>query len=116
MKHLLALLVTTSIVMSSTAFAEPGADGNVSALCATYATEDGISADKKDAYIKECVASMTDLSESIQEPLPVVAEGTDTPTATPSSEQVNSDPDQLVKSELVETPDPSAEQLDAGKK
>ena len=116
MKYLLALLATASIITSSLAIAEPSAESNMSDLCATYAAEDGISADKKEAYIKDCLASMTDLSASIQEPQPVNAEGTETPTATPSSEKVNSDPDQLVKSELVETPDPSAEQLEAGKK
>ena len=116
MKYLLTLLATTSLFTSPFVLAENATDGGMSDLCTTYAEEDGISADKKPAYIKECLASMTDLSESVQEPLPVVADGTDAPSVTPSSEQVNSDPENLVKGELVDTPDPAAEQLDAGKK
>ncbi len=84
-------------------------------LCNTYAQEDGIGADKKATYVKDCLKSMTDLSESMQEPLPLVAGENNTPSAAPSSEQVNSDPEKLVKSEVVDTPDPNAEQLDAGK-
>lgn len=83
-------------------------------LCNTYAQEDGIAADKKAAYVKDCLKRMTDLSESMQEPLPLVS-GDNAPAATPSSEQVNADPEKLVKSEVVDTPDPNAEQLDAGK-
>ncbi|QLQ33382.1 MAG: hypothetical protein HZT40_19245 [Candidatus Thiothrix singaporensis] len=60
--------------------------------------------------------SMTDLSEGIQEDLPLVAEDSGEAVAAPSSEQVNrNSPEKLVQGELVETPDPAAEQLNAGK-
>lgn len=129
MKYCLSLLAAVSILISLPVLADKdGADSKESVaeatesnatavhdLCNTYAKEDGIIAAKHDAYVKECMASMTDLSERIQEPLPLVSEGTDESAAAPMSEQVNNDPEQLVKSELVETPDPDAEQLDVQK-
>lgn len=132
MKHSILYLMLTGIMAASPAFAEDavkapagaeasptsseGSDSAVSELCSTYADEDGIAADKKAAYIKDCMNSMTDLSEGMQETVPLVADETNEPVAAPSSEQVNKDPEQLVKSELVETPDPTAEQLETGKK
>lgn len=87
----------------------------VQSLCKTYAQEDSIGTGQLDAYIKECMASMTDLSEAMQESLPLTAGESGEPAAAPTSEALSQDPEQLVKSELVETPDPEAEQLDAGK-
>ncbi|HRJ54463.1 MAG TPA: hypothetical protein PLE99_17005 [Candidatus Thiothrix moscowensis] len=129
MKHYLSLLAVAGILFAPLALAEKetvapqntateAGESNSSAvadLCKTYAIEDGIAAAKQAAYINDCMASMTDLSGGVQEPIPLVAEGTGEPVAAPASEKVNSDPEQLVKSELVETPDPTAEQLDAKK-
>lgn len=128
MKHCLTLLALAGILIAPAAFAEEEADvkedvaalaesndAALNDLCSTYADEDGIETAKRAAYIKECMTSMTGLSDNMQEPLPLVSEGTDEAVATPMSEQVNNDPEQLVKSELVETPDPAAEQLDARK-
>lgn len=88
----------------------------VSSLCSSYADEDKVPASGKAAYIAKCMKGMTDLSEGIKETVPLVTENTEEPAAAPSSEKVNSDPEQLVKGEIVEIPDPTAEQLDAGKK
>jgi hypothetical protein len=131
MKYPILYLLLTGMMAASTAFAEgtakdPAAadtspattensDSAVAGLCDTYAEEDHIADDKKAAYLKDCMNSMTDLSEGMQETVPLVADETDQPVAAPSSEKVNQDPDQLVKSELVETPDPTAEQLETGK-
>ncbi len=128
MKYSISLLLLASMAGASVVYAQEPAKSAVQVsaaaeddskaladLCNTYASEDGVSADKKASYIKECLNSMTDLSEAVQEPLPLVAEENNAPAAAPSSEQVNSDPEKLVKNELVETPDPNAEQLDAGK-
>ncbi|WMP19255.1 hypothetical protein [Thiothrix lacustris] len=84
-------------------------------LCSTYAEEDGITDSKKPAYLAECKNNMTDLSENMQEDLPVVSEETGEVLATPSSEQLQNTPEKLVQNELVETPDPNAEQLNANK-
>jgi hypothetical protein len=132
MKYPILYLLLTGIMAASTAFAEDttkntvaadaspatseNSDAAVSGLCNTYAEEDHISADKKAAYLKDCMNSMTDLSEGMKEDVPLVADETNAPVASPASEQVNQDPEQLVKSELVETPDPTAEQLETGKK
>jgi hypothetical protein len=85
-------------------------------LCNAYAQEDDIAESAKAIYVSKCLERMTDLSETIQETVPLVADVTEEPVAAPTSEVVNSDPEQLVKGELVETPDPSAEQLSAEKK
>lgn len=130
MKYLLSvLLATTSLLASPLMQAEeaaPAAAPNgeaaaenpvsaLSELCNTYAEEDGVAADRKASYLKECMASMTDLSDGMQEGLPLVSEENGQAVAAPSSEQVNSSPEKLVQNELVETPDPTAEQLSAGK-
>ena len=130
MKHHLTLLALAGLLMTPSAFAGKDAvetpemapvsaesnDSAVQDLCRTYAEEDGIASNKRPAYIQECVANMTGLSDGIQsEPLPLLSEGSEEAVASPTSEQVNDDPEQLVRSELVETPDPAAEQLDARK-
>ncbi len=125
MKSFPIWLVLAAVFTAPVAFAEENiadsaiaTESNASAvqdLCKTYAQEDGIQASQLDAYIKECMASMTDLSEAMQESLPLTAGESGEPTAAPTSEALSQDPEQLVKSELVETPDPAAEQLDAGK-
>jgi hypothetical protein len=125
MKQFLTTLAIAGILAVAPAWADDAAASNtesgsnasaVASLCSTYAEEDGIAAAKKDAYIQECLKNMTDLSEGVQETVPLVADTTEEPLAAPTSEKVNSDPEQLVKSELVEIPDPTAEQLDADKK
>lgn len=129
MRYCLSVLVLAGTLISLPALAEKNAAGDkedaavmtesndtaVNDLCNTYAKEDGVTSTKRDAYIKECMASMTDLSERVQEQLPLVSEGSDESAVAPMSEQVNNDPEQLVKSELVEIPDPDAEQLDVQK-
>lgn len=89
---------------------------NLAALCNTYAEEDGIAESAKAEYVRKCLKRMTDLSETIQESIPLVGDVTEEPLAAPTSEVVNSELEQLIKSELVETPDPQAEQLSTGKK
>ena len=132
MKHILIAVAAISMSMTAVVQAEdnknaPVADAVTSEmaenttstmtdLCNTYAQEDGISESAKAAYVSKCLTRMTDLSESIQESVPLVADVTEEPLAAPTSEAINSDPEQLIKSELVETPDPSAEQLSAEKK
>ncbi|MEB4593534.1 hypothetical protein VSS37_21330 [Candidatus Thiothrix sp. Deng01] len=131
MKYLTALLVMAGMMihpmvladdavsMQQSADAGTATESNASAvadLCNTYAKEDGVAADKKAGYLNACLNSMTDLSEGIQEDLPLVAEDSGEAVAAPSSEQVNrNSPEKLVQGELVETPDPAAEQLNAGK-
>lgn len=132
MKYLSALLAITCVMahpmvrgedatvadpqVAETRTTSESHDSALADLCATYAEEDGIAADKKAAYVNECLNSMTDLSEGVQEGLPLVAEaGEGGPAIAPSSAQANSTPEKLVQSELVETPDPSAEQLNTGK-
>lgn len=87
----------------------------VADLCKTYAEENEIATAKKDTYIAECMDSMTDLSESMQETLPLLIENSNEPAVTPTAEKIHQDPEQLVQNELVETPDPGAEQLEAKK-
>jgi hypothetical protein len=131
MKHILIAVAAISMSMAVVVHAEenkaPDAKAEASEvaenttstmtdLCNTYAQEDGISESAKAAYVSKCLERMTDLSETIQETVPLVADVTEEPVAAPTSEVVNSDPEQLVKGELVETPDPSAEQLSAEKK
>ncbi|QQZ29108.1 hypothetical protein HMY34_10225 [Thiothrix subterranea] len=119
MKYPLILLTLLGISTSATLHAEDSAAENNNAalteLCNTYAEEDGISDGKKSAYLQECLSNMTDLTESIQEDLPLAA-AEETPELTESATKpVNNTPEKLVQNELVETPDPSAEQLSAGK-
>jgi hypothetical protein len=128
MKYLSTLLVVASLTASTTILAddtsttsatsapvaaEENNNSAITELCNTYAQEDGITESKKSAYLKKCMASMTDLSESMQENLPATSETTGEVVAVPSSEQVNNSPENLVQNELVETPDPAAEQLSA---
>lgn len=101
----------------------PAVAGNVDSsssavadLCNTYADEEGVAAGERPTYISKCLKGMTDLSEGMQEGVPLVADVTEEAVAAPSSIAVNSDPEQLIKNELVEIPDPAAEQLDAQKK
>ncbi|OQX10181.1 MAG: hypothetical protein BWK73_20935 [Thiothrix lacustris] len=119
MKYPLILLTLLGISTSATLHAEESAPENNNAalteLCNTYAEEDGISASKKSAYLQECLSNMTDLTESIQEALPVAAAQATPELTEPASKPVNNTPEKLVQNELVETPDPSAEQLSAGK-
>ena len=133
MKHALIALAVAGLFATVTVHAEttpatttpaaavttPAVDETntaVSSLCSSYADEDKVPASGKAAYIAKCMKGMTDLSEGIKETVPLVTENTEEPAAAPSSEKVNSDPEQLVKGEIVEIPDPTAEQLDAGKK
>lgn len=119
MKSLFFLLTAAGIASSPLVFAEDTVpdDASMTSLCETYAQEDHITADKKPDYIAKCLANMTTgLSENLREDLPVVLDTDgDAATATPSSEKVNQNPDDLVKDEVVETPDPNAEQLNATK-
>lgn len=130
MKYLFLLLTVATMALSPAVLAEEASpsqpsvetgavsesnDTALADLCNTYAEEDNVAADKKAAYLKECMTSMTDLSEGMQEGLPLASDETGEAVAAPSSAQVNSSPDLLVQSELVETPDPAAEQLSAGK-
>lgn len=112
-------LAMVGVMLSGSAFAEedmPANDGNDRALadlCATYAEEDGIAAKERGEYLAECMAGMTDLSESIQEDQPVVADAVRSPdTAIPPARE-SSTPEQMVQNEVVSEPDPSAEQLNA---
>ena len=100
---------------SATTSEESNNASALTALCNTYAEEDDISESKKAAYLKECMNSMTDLSESMQEGLPATAETSGEALALPSSVQANNSPEKLVQNELVESPDPAAEQLTAEK-
>lgn len=121
MKYLTLLLtiatlsVTQNLFADDTPVAEETNNTALTELCNTYAEEDGIANGKKTAYLEECKNSMTDLSESMQEDLPVTSEETGEVLATPSSEQIHNTPEKLVQNELVETPDPDAEQLNANK-
>jgi hypothetical protein len=85
-------------------------------LCNTYADEDKIAAAERDTYIKKCLSQMTDLSEGMQESVPLVSDNETDSTAAPSSRKVNDDPEALIKSELVDAPTPGAEQLDSAPK
>ena len=118
MKYPLILLTLIGIGTSPLIHAEDSAPENNNAalteLCNTYAEEDGISASKKAAYLQECLSNMTDLTDSMQEDLPLAAAETNI-ESTVAAPPVNNSPEQLVQNELVETPDPSAEQLSAGK-
>ena len=131
MKHILIAIAAISMSMAAVVQAEENkapvasavapevaenTTSNMTDLCNTYAEEDGIAESAKAAYVSKCLERMTDLSESIQESVPLVADVTEEPLAAPTSETVNSDPEQLVKGELVEIPDPGAEQLSAEKK
>lgn len=113
------LVLAEDVVADKQAVGEQAAAENpasaLAELCNTYAEEDGIAAGNKANYVKQCMASMTDLSEGMQENLPLVSEENGQAVASPSSAQVNNNPEQLVQNELVETPDPGAEQLNAGK-
>lgn len=119
MKYPLILLTLIGISTSPIIHAEDSAPENNNAaltdLCNTYAEEDGISASKKAAYLQECLSNMTDLTDSMQEDLPLVAAEETPELAEPATKPVNNAPEKLVQNELVETPDPSAEQLSAGK-
>lgn len=84
----------------------------ITELCASYAKEDGIPTAEQASYIKQCLADMTGLSASLQKgiPTPTAAEtGSGTAVKTPRT------PEALVQNELVEVPDPNAEQLTAKK-
>lgn len=120
MKYPLILLTLLGISTSPIIHAEESAPENNNAalteLCNTYAEEDGISDGKKSAYLQECLSNMTDLTESMQENLPLAAtEASSTEPAEPTAQALNNSPEKLVQNELVESPDPSAEQLSAGK-
>ena len=119
MKYKLILLALLGISTGPIIHAEDSAPENNNAalteLCNTYAEEDGISASKKSAYLQECLSNMTDLTDSMQEELPLVAAEETPELAEPATKPVNNTPEKLVQNELVETPDPSAEQLSAGK-
>jgi RecG-like helicase len=122
MKYLSALLVVASLTASAVSFAadevavsEENNNTALSALCETYAVEDGIAANEKADYLKDCLSNMTDLSENVQEGLPVTADNSSEALTTPTAEKTNHSPETLVQNELVETPDPAAEQLSAGK-
>lgn len=78
-------------------------------LCKAYAQEDGIATSQQASYLKECLAGLSELSEQVQSSTPSAE-------ATPSviADTKNS-PEMLVQNELVEKPDPSAEELSAKK-
>lgn len=114
-----ATAATTTTDSKKTATSSTPTENNTSVindLCETYAEEDNISAAEKPAYLAKCLKSMTDLSEAVHEPVPVENATTAEPTVTPTSEKVNSTPEELSKDEIVTTPDPAAEQLSAEKK
>lgn len=90
-------------------------DTALTELCNTYAEEDGIIASKKSAYLQKCLKSMSDLTESMQENLPLAADQENSEEHPQAAASVVNTPEKLVQSELVETPDPSAEQLSAVK-
>lgn len=123
MKQFPALLAMGGMMFCLPLWAEDAASGQkltnennslvLSGLCTTYAEEDGIAADKKNGYVADCLNNMTDLSEAMQEDMPLLSEETGEAAASPASSQVNNSPEKLVQNELVETPDPAAEQLDA---
>jgi hypothetical protein len=121
MKYLSTLLVIASLTASTVSFAtdasvsEENNNTALSALCNTYADEDGIAANEKAAYLKDCLSNMTDLSENVQEGLPVTAENNGETLALSTAEKHTNSPETLVQNELVETPDPTAEQLIAEK-
>ena len=91
-------------------------DDNLKELCSTYAEEDNIAAAERESYIKKCLSQMTDLSEGMQESVPLVSDNETESTAAPSSRKINDDPEALIKSELVDAPTPGAEQLDSAPK
>lgn len=91
-------------------------DDNLKELCSTYAEEDKIAAADRESYIKKCLSQMTDLSEGMQESVPLVSDNENDATAAPSSRKINDDPEALIKSELVDAPTPGAEQLDSAPK
>lgn len=91
-------------------------DDNLKELCSTYAEEDKIVAADRESYIKKCLSQMTDLSEGMQESVPLVSDNETDATAAPSSRKINDDPEALIKSELVDAPTPGAEQLDSAPK
>jgi hypothetical protein len=122
MKYLSTLLAIASLTASTVSFAtdapvvsEESNNTALSALCNTYADEDGIAANEKAAYLKDCLSNMTDLSENVQEGLPVTAENNGETLVLSTAEKHTNSPETLVQNELVETPDPAAEQLIAGK-
>lgn len=78
-------------------------------LCQSYAQEDGIAASQQASYLKDCLARMSGLSEQVQSSTP-----SSEPTPLVAADTKNS-PEMLVQNELVEKPDPSAEELSARK-
>ena len=91
-------------------------DDSLKQLCSTYAEEDKVAAAERESYIKKCLSQMTDLSEGMQESVPLVSDNETDATAAPSSRKINDDPEALIKSELVDAPTPGAEQLDSAPK
>ena len=91
-------------------------DDNLKELCSTYAEEDKVATAERESYIKKCLSQMTDLSEGMQESVPLVSDNETDATAAPSSRKINDDPEALIKSELVDAPTPGAEQLDSAPK
>lgn len=121
MKTLIPLLAAGSVILYSPAHAEDSTsatesnDRAITDLCATYAREDDISTKAMGAYIQECIDNLSNLSTSMQENQEVIADAAREPdTATPSG-QSNNTPEQMVQNELVNTPDPTAEQLNTTK-
>lgn len=122
-------LFTLSLWLSTPSLAEdtPAPDSNASKtseneisgvtdLCNTYADEDKVTDNARDAYIQDCLKRMTDLSDGVGEAIPLLSDGGDESLAAPSTEQLNFDPEQAIQDELTTNPDPQAEQLDVEKK
>lgn len=75
-------------------------------LCKSYVQDGTITAGE----YNNCISSMTDLSESMPEPLPFTGDETPAP-ATEETANTPSNSEALVSDEIVEKPDPKAEQL-----
>jgi hypothetical protein len=123
MKYLIALTLSLGISSVNLAWAEdattPSATDTseldagddpaqaLQDLCKSY-VKDGTIAETE---LNQCLSGMTALSNPVPEPLPFMDEENEA-TATPSAEQANDpDPEALVKDEIVDKPDPQAEQL-----
>ncbi|MFN3786606.1 MAG: hypothetical protein ACK4RS_07180 [Thiothrix sp.] len=101
-------LATVSLYAADTAPLDTQNEALVD-LCKAYAQEDGIATGQQARYLQDCLANLSALSEQVQNSTP----RTDVPLL--SAVVTKSSPETLVQNELVDKPDPSAEELSAKK-
>lgn len=121
LQHIVLPLGLTALALSPVLANETETSNNdandvaITALCQEYAQEDGVSSQNRAAYLKECLHSMTDLSDDIQEAPPAVADAVTQAEKEQVQEVEKNTPDKMLVNEVVSIPDPSAERLTAKK-